>query len=95
MCLAYLGFFAFFHSLFPFIEFSPRVMTCFQIFLVYEWEGCQPCFNFVWLFGLNAFLSDIGLVSWRETENPLENEMGRIGGFGTFAISLFLSFSSV
>lgn len=47
MCLAYLGFVAFFHSLFPFIEFSPRVMTCFQIFLVYEWEGCQPCFYFV------------------------------------------------
>lgn len=48
MCLAYLGFIGFFfHSLFPFIEFSPRVMTCFQIFLVYEWEGCQPGFYFV------------------------------------------------
>lgn len=51
--------------------------------------GFLFCF---WLFGLNAFLSDIGLVSWRETENPLENEMERIGGLGH---SLFLFFVTI
>jgi hypothetical protein len=61
----------------PLDRISPRVMTFFNFVW---WEGCVSRVQSVRSFGLNAFLSDIGLVSggnWVKTMEKRTSE-GRI-----------------